>query len=129
MSSLSQVEPYKDGKTTITIALGPKNSKAQEAASKSMKGHHKKVPQSFTQVIDQLLEVVLHSRTPEKDETQLVSPTTMEVEDANCRDKGKAKCNENSERQWRGQHNTSFGLEGGHTNMYSLMMIILECFL
>eukprot|EP00250_Pteridium_aquilinum_P016180 c22986_g1_i1 orf=330-11435(+) len=63
------------------------NLKAQDSASKSIKGHHKKVPQSFAQVIDQLLEVVLHSPGP-------VSPMVMEIEGASTVDKGKTKCDE-----------------------------------
>ncbi|MCO5577516.1 hypothetical protein L7F22_031347 [Adiantum nelumboides] len=57
-------------------------SKAQDSASKPNKNHHRKVPQSFAQVIEQLLEVVLHSPGP------VLSKVTEHE------DKGKRKCDE-----------------------------------
>ncbi|KAL2630710.1 hypothetical protein R1flu_015396 [Riccia fluitans] len=68
--------------------------KGHDGYAKSLKGH-KKVPHSFSQVMDQLLEVILHYPPPGKDEETSApkdgSTTAMEVDDLAPKDKGKGK--------------------------------------
>ncbi|BFI34167.1 E3 ubiquitin-protein ligase HUWE1 [Marchantia polymorpha subsp. ruderalis] len=71
--------------------------KAHDGSVKSVKGH-KKVPHSFSQVMDQLLEVILHYPPPGK-EDEVIAPkdgstTAMDVDDLAPKDKGKAKVDE-----------------------------------
>ncbi|KAL3688671.1 hypothetical protein R1sor_014980 [Riccia sorocarpa] len=73
---------------------GDGGAKVQDSSAKSLKGH-KKVPHSFSQVMDQLLEVILHYPPPGKAEESSApkdgSGTAMEVDDLAPKDKGKAK--------------------------------------
>ncbi|XP_057852533.2 E3 ubiquitin-protein ligase UPL1 isoform X1 [Cryptomeria japonica] len=61
-----------------------------DGLAKTPKGH-KKIPHSFTQVIDQLLEVILHYPPPSQGEECTGSTMAMEVDEVAPKEKGKAK--------------------------------------
>eukprot|EP01018_Ginkgo_biloba_P023205 Gb_26784 [translate_table: standard] len=65
----------------------------QDGSGKCTKGH-KKVPHSFTQVIDQLLEVILHYPPLSKQEECTGSTVPMEVDEPASKEKGKLKVEE-----------------------------------
>lgn len=65
-------------------------SRPHDGLPKTPKGH-KKIPHSFTQVIDQLLEVILHYPPPSQDEECTGSTMAMEVDEVAPKEKGKAK--------------------------------------
>ncbi|KAJ7561891.1 hypothetical protein O6H91_03G045900 [Diphasiastrum complanatum] len=81
------------------------SGKAQDGSGKSVKGH-KKVPHSFSQVIDQLLEVILYYPPLCKDDESvydgLPSETAMEVDELAPKDRGKGKTHEKARTETSG---------------------------
>ncbi|XP_068637077.1 E3 ubiquitin-protein ligase UPL1-like isoform X2 [Aristolochia californica] len=55
---------------------------------------HKKIPASLTQVIDQLLEIIVSHSSPRKQEESTSSLTPMEVDEPAMKEKGKSKVGE-----------------------------------
>ncbi|MCO5577300.1 hypothetical protein L7F22_031127 [Adiantum nelumboides] len=90
-------EKLKAGTEEISSQGGPKIT---EAIGKASKGY-KKIPQSFSHVMEQLLDVVANFSPPDKEysgtSAKVNSPslvTAMEVDDVSSKDKGKAKVEE-----------------------------------
>ncbi|KAJ7557451.1 hypothetical protein O6H91_05G127400 [Diphasiastrum complanatum] len=82
------------GPVTSLVVSTEAFGKTQDGSGKAAKGH-KKVPHSFSQVIDQMLEVILHYPPLGKDEEYgLQSETSMEVDESAPKDRGKGKMHE-----------------------------------
>lgn len=81
------------GVPSVDFGRVPDVSKPHDGLGKSAKGH-KKIPHSFTQVIDQLLEVILHYPPPTQEDECTGSTTAMEVDESAPKEKGKAKIDE-----------------------------------
>ncbi|XP_050371147.1 E3 ubiquitin-protein ligase UPL1 isoform X2 [Argentina anserina] len=70
----------------------PEN-KVHDGSGKCLKGH-KKIPANLTQVIDQLLEIVLKYYSPKSQEDSLNNLSSMEVDEPATKVKGKSKVDE-----------------------------------
>ncbi|XP_072964095.1 E3 ubiquitin-protein ligase UPL1-like isoform X2 [Typha angustifolia] len=68
-------------------------SKTNDTPSKCSRGH-KRVPASLSQVIDQLLEIVMSFPSSKKHEDYSNSSTVMEIDEPNTKQKGKSKVDE-----------------------------------
>ncbi|KAL4185741.1 hypothetical protein AMTRI_Chr10g7440 [Amborella trichopoda] len=68
-------------------------NKSHDGQAKYSKGH-KRVPQSLTQVIDQLLEIILEYPSPRKHGEYASHITAMEVDEPISKEKGKSKVSE-----------------------------------
>lgn len=83
------------GVPSVDFGRVPDVGKPHDGLGKSAKGH-KKIPHSFTQVIDQLLEVILHYPPPTQEDECTGSTTAMEVDESAPKEKGKAKLDEST---------------------------------
>ncbi|KAK1274353.1 E3 ubiquitin-protein ligase UPL1 [Acorus gramineus] len=65
-------------------------TKPNDASNKCSRGH-KRIPPSMTQVVDQLLEIIMNYPSPKKQEECASSSTPMEVDESSMKEKGKSK--------------------------------------
>ncbi|KAJ9560583.1 hypothetical protein OSB04_005743 [Centaurea solstitialis] len=94
-----------DGK----LSLGDMNSKLTEANTKNVKVH-RKPPQSFTTVIELLLESIISFVPPSEDKTvagEGSSVTDMEIDVASSKGKGKAIASGSDEKEDGGQESSA----------------------
>ena len=98
------------GVPSVDFGRVPDVSKPHDGLGKSAKGH-KKIPHSFTQVIDQLLEVILHYPSPTQKDECTGSTTAMEVDESAPKKKGKAKIDELTKLESDKVSESSAGLE------------------
>ncbi|KAK4751569.1 hypothetical protein SAY87_005051 [Trapa incisa] len=87
---LKERDKSKSSVNETGLALHESGNKMQDGIIKCSKGH-KKVPANFTQVIDQLVDIVLKFPALEGQEDSVSGLTLMEVDEPDTKVKGKAK--------------------------------------
>ncbi|KAK4767786.1 hypothetical protein SAY87_002927 [Trapa incisa] len=87
---LKERDKSKSSASETGLTLHESGNKMQDGILKCSKGH-KKVPANFTQVIDQLVDIVLKFPSLEGQEDSLSGLTLMEVDEPDSKVKGKAK--------------------------------------
>lgn len=87
---LKERDKSKSSASETGLALHESGNKVQDGILKCSKGH-KKVPANFTQVVDQLVDIVLKFPSLEGQEDSVGDLTLMEVDEPDAKVKGKAK--------------------------------------